>query len=29
MTNLNTKEIRTSLKKFKIIYVNMLEKMVK
>lgn len=29
MTNLNTKEIRTSLKKFKIIYVDMLENMVK
>jgi hypothetical protein len=29
MTNLNTKEIRTSLKKFKMIYVNMLEKMIK
>ena len=29
MTNLNTKEIRTSLKKFKIIYVSMLEKMIK
>ena len=29
MTNLNTKEIRTSLKKFKIIYMNMLEKMIK
>jgi hypothetical protein len=29
MTNLNTKEIRTSLKKFKLIYVSMLEKMIK
>ena len=29
MTNLNTKEIRSSLKKFKIIYVDMLENMVK
>ena len=29
MTNLNTKEIRTSLKKFKIIYLNMLEKIIK
>lgn len=29
MTNLNTKEIRTSLKKFKFIYVNMVEKMVR
>jgi hypothetical protein len=29
MTNLNTKEIRTSLKKFKIIYLNMLENIIK
>jgi predicted SprT family Zn-dependent metalloprotease len=29
MTNLSTKEIRTSLKKFKFIYVSMIEKMVK
>jgi predicted SprT family Zn-dependent metalloprotease len=29
MTNLNTKEIRASLKKFKFIYVNMVEKMVR
>jgi predicted SprT family Zn-dependent metalloprotease len=29
MTNLNTKEIRTSLKKFKFIYLAMVEKMVK
>ena len=29
MTNLNTKEIRTSLKKFKVIYIDMLENMIK
>jgi len=29
MTNLSTKEIRSSLKKFKFLYVNMIEKMVK
>jgi hypothetical protein len=29
MTNLNTKEIRASLKKFKFIYINMVEKMVR
>lgn len=29
MTNLTTKEIRTSIKKFKNIYVDMLEKMIK
>ncbi len=29
MTNLNTKEIRSSLKKFKFLYVNMIEKMVR
>jgi hypothetical protein len=29
MTNLNTKEIRSSLKKFKFLYVNMIEKIVK
>jgi hypothetical protein len=29
MTNLNTKEIRSSLKKFKFIYVAMVEKMIK
>jgi hypothetical protein len=29
MTNLNTKEIRSSLKKFKFIYVTMVEKMIK
>jgi hypothetical protein len=29
MTNLSTKEIRSSLKKFKFLYVNMIEKMVR
>ena len=29
MTNLSTKEIRTSMKKFRVIYFNLLEKMVK
>jgi hypothetical protein len=29
MTNLNTKEIRSAIKKFKVIYVDMLEKMMK
>jgi hypothetical protein len=29
MTNLNTKEIRSSLKKFKMIYVDVVEKLIK
>jgi hypothetical protein len=29
MTNLNTKEIRSAIKKYKIIYLGMLEKMMK
>jgi len=29
MTNLNTKEIRSAIKKYKVIYLDMLEKMMK